>query len=105
MIVFIVQVSWFVAWLVLDEKRISSNRNGFFPCMTHSSQTDESSCSKLDISGRFMKFYSKALSSRVFQAVIIVLTLGFTGVGIGGSYLIRQKFEPELLLPAESYLR
>ena len=52
-----------------------------------------------------MKFYSKALSSRLFQAVIIVLTLGFTGVGIGGSYLIRQKFEPELLLPAESYLR
>ena len=41
----------------------------------------------------------------LFQGLIILLTLGFTGVGIGGSVMMRQKFEPELLLPAESYLR
>ena len=36
---------------------------------------------------------------------MLLATLVFTSVGVGGSYLIRQKFEPELLLPAESYLR
>ena len=36
---------------------------------------------------------------------MLLATLAFTSVGVGGSYLIRQKFEPELLLPAESYLR
>ena len=36
---------------------------------------------------------------------MLLATLTFTCVGVGGSYLIRQKFEPELLLPAESYLR
>ena len=39
------------------------------------------------------------------QAVVLLATLTFTSLGVGGSYLIRQKFEPELLLPAESYLR
>ena len=39
------------------------------------------------------------------QAGVLLATLTFTSLGVGGSYLIRQKFEPELLLPAESYLR
>ena len=103
--IYILQVSWFVAWLVLDEKRIISNRNGIIPCITQSSSPDQGCCSKINLSETFMKLYTKVLSSRVYQASIIILTLSFTGVGIGGSYLIRQKFEPELLLPAESYLR
>ena len=34
-----------------------------------------------------------------------MVTVGLTAVGAGGSALIRQKFDPVLLLPAESYLR
>ena len=52
---------------------------------------------------------SKYLSSQTldfpFQGLIIFLSLGFTGVGIGGSVMMRQKFEPELLLPALNYAR
>ena len=103
--IYVLQVSWFVAWLVLDEKRIINNRNGLVPCITHRQSSQESCCTRLDVSGTFIKFYSKLLSSRLFQVAIVLLTLTFTSVGIGGSYLIRQKFEPELLLPAESYLR
>lgn len=33
--VFILQSSWFVAWLTLDEKRIEGKRNGFFPWIAH----------------------------------------------------------------------
>lgn len=40
-----------------------------------------------------------------FQALVILLTLGFCGTGIYGTYLIRQEFDPVLLLPAQSYLR
>ena len=34
--IFLLQCSWFVAWLVLDERRIRANKNGFLPCcVTH----------------------------------------------------------------------
>ena len=34
--IFLLQISWFVAWLVLDERRIRANKNGILPCcITH----------------------------------------------------------------------
>ena len=39
--IFLLQISWFVAWLVLDERRIRENRNGILPCcITHQHQAD-----------------------------------------------------------------
>jgi len=102
--IYILQVSWFVAWLVLDEKRILSGRDGLFPCIVHK-DFEASECSKKDRAESFVKTYLKLLSSRIYQIVIIMLTLSFVGFGTWGSVLIRQKFEPELLLPADSYMR
>ena len=53
----------------------------------------------------FVKSYVKVLSFRMYKIIVITLTLVFMGCGIWGSVLIRQKFEPELLLPADSYMR
>jgi hypothetical protein len=33
--IFILQTSWFVAFLALDEKRIEEKRNGLIPCISH----------------------------------------------------------------------
>ena len=40
-----------------------------------------------------------------FQAAIFVISLAFLGIGIWGTLSIRQKFDPILLLPSDSYLR
>ena len=32
--IFVLQVSWTVAWLVLDQQRIERNRHGIFPWLT-----------------------------------------------------------------------
>jgi hypothetical protein len=37
--IFILQTSWFVAFLVLDEIRIEERRNGFLPCLQHKEWT------------------------------------------------------------------
>ena len=52
-----------------------------------------------------MKQYVKLLAYKCYKIFVIFLTLVFVGCGIWGSVLIRQKFEPELLLPADSYMR
>ena len=33
--IFLLQVSWLLAWLVLDEKRIRNQENGLLPCIIH----------------------------------------------------------------------
>ena len=38
--IFFLQVSWLLAWLVLDEKRIQDNKNGLLPCIIHQTQDD-----------------------------------------------------------------
>jgi len=36
--IFFLQVSWLLAWLVLDEKRIRDNKNGLLPCIIHQTE-------------------------------------------------------------------
>ena len=40
-----------------------------------------------------------------FQAVVLLVTLGFLGLGTWGTLSIRQEFDPVLFLPGDSYLR
>ena len=49
--------------------------------------------------------YGVLLSSRLYRALVLLLTLGLLAVGLWGSLLIQQKFDPKLLLPGDSYLR
>jgi len=102
--IYILQITWFTAFLSLDEKRIKSGRDGVIPCLVHK-DFKPSAFSNIDISGKILKVYAKLMGSRVFRAVVIVISLGLLGLGVWGSTLIKQKFDPELLLPTDSYLR
>ncbi len=33
-VVYLLQITWFVAWATLDEKRIREKRDGILPCLT-----------------------------------------------------------------------
>ena len=102
--IYVLQVSWFVAWMVLDEKRIQSGRDGLVPCIIHKN-FQPSECSRKDRGEAFVRSYGKLLSYRSYKLLVIIVTLSFAGFGIWGAVIIRQKFEPELLLPKDSYMR
>jgi len=102
--IYLLQVSWFAAWMVLDEKRIQSGRDGLFPCIVHENFTP-SECSRSNCSSVFQNIYSHLLSSRFYHLLVIILTLAFLTFGIMGTASIRQIFKPWLLLPAETYMR
>ena len=102
--IFLLQCSWFVAWLSLDEKRIESGRDGLVPCLVHKDYQPPA-CSNRQNSQLCITNYAKLLSSRIYKIIVITFTFGVLGVGIWGSYLMRMKFDPVLLMPAESYLR
>ena len=102
--IFLLQCSWFVAWLSLDEKRIESGRDGLVPCLVHKDYQPPA-CSNRQNSQLCITNYAKLLSSRIYKIIVITFTLGMLGIGIWGTYLMRREFDPVKLMPADSYLR
>jgi Niemann-Pick C1 protein len=52
-----------------------------------------------------MNVYSKCLSSWFFKIVVFLISCAFLSIGIWGTMRMRQKFDPVLLLPSDSYVR
>ena len=102
--IFLLQITWFVAWMALDERRINSGRNGLFPCIVHK-DFKPSISSQSNYGDMIVKKYAMVLSSSIFKFLVILFTLTLLLFGIWGSILIKQKFDVALLLPSDSYPR
>merc|ERR1719402_665033 len=79
--IFLLQVSWFVAWMSLDERRIESGRDGIIPCIIHKDYQPPTCC-KPNNSQVFSSAYAKLLSSRIYKLLVILFTTGLLGFGI-----------------------
>jgi len=102
--IFLLQISWFTAFLSIDEKRIRGGRDGLIPCYVHKKLTPPSWSSSA-LMTKLMSIIKKLLPSRLYKAMIVVASLIFLGFGSWGSVLIKQKFDPALILTKDSYLR
>ena len=102
--IFLLQCTWFVAWLSLDEARIESGRDGLVPCIVHKDYKPPA-CSSRDNGQLFFRMLAKMIKFKVFKLLVIVVTFATVGVSIWGSYLMRREFDPVKLMPADSYLR
>ena len=102
--IYLLQVSWFVAWMALDEGRVQDGRDGLLPCIVHKDYQPPE-CLKQKDNDLVIKFYTKLLSSSVFKVMTVIATLGFLVFGIWGWTEMRQEFDPILLMPSDSYLR
>lgn len=103
-VIFLLQVSWFVAWMSLDEKRIESGRDGVLPCIVHRDY-QPSTCTPRINGKALISSYAQLLPSRIYKTCIFISTALLLGFSIWGSTLIRIHFNPMLLMPSDSYLR
>ena len=101
--IFILQCTVFVAFLVIDEKRMSKNRNGCFWCYKHRNYTP-SSCSQVDILNVIFKWYGEIITKRPVQVISLVLTVGMLTVSVIGSSQLHKEFNPQWFIPQDSYL-
>uniref|UniRef100_A0A0K2U8Y5 SSD domain-containing protein n=1 Tax=Lepeophtheirus salmonis TaxID=72036 RepID=A0A0K2U8Y5_LEPSM len=105
------QVTFFVAWMVFDEKRISSGRNGCCPCIevkkvkkNTEEIMEDMEVESLSIMSKIFRFYASHLKFKPVKFLIILITMGFTSLGAYGNYLIEQKFDPIWFIPPHTYL-
>ena len=104
--IFLLQVTWFLAWMTLDEQRVAAGRDGVLPCVLHGQGSQGLVCVPQRRGGwSVASVYNVLLASKVFRACIILITLGIFGVGAWGWSMMKMKFDPVLLLPGDTYLR
>ena len=103
--IYLLQASWFVACLSLDEKRIKEKRSAFCPtCIQYPDNWEPSQSSQKQFAKRMMSHYARLLSSQIYKIFILFVTLSACGFGLWGAINMRTKFDPSLLLPPHSYL-
>ena len=101
--IFILQVTFFVAWIPFDEKRIQSKRNSFLCCLKMKNWKPlfgQKAHSQLF----FKNIYSKYLLNPKVKAVILFLTFSYFAVSCWGVSYLKQKFDPVWLFPTYSYV-
>ena len=108
--VYFYQITWFTAWLVIDQRRKLDNRNAFFPCIKHKKHDDDSSrlemkiskmsCKRFDLIGKYSDFLAKTPTRIVvFLTTVLVLAASFYG-----NYSLEKEFDPWLFLDPDSYV-
>merc|ERR1711915_77571 len=68
--IYLLQISWFVAWLVLDEQRVSTQSNALLPCVRHKDYKPDL---HKDNTSLFIRKYSSLLSSSLFKFIILLI--------------------------------
>ena len=104
--IYVLQATWFVAWLVLYERR----RESGLLCKSKSSDTYtvnskiytmETAKSYLP---DFWELFSNLLDQRIYHAFIILIGMTCFGFGLWGSLTIRRELIVSRFFPSDSYL-
>ena len=108
--IYFLQLSWFVAWMVIDQKRIEENRVSVLPCI----QVNREKAEKTDDGFQYsfenirkaaLNWYTNLLSYHTYCTIVILVTFAILGVGIYGTKNIQTHTEEVKNLPYDSYLR
>ena len=100
--IFLLSVTWFVAWMWVDECRVATGRNSILPCIRHAVDAKSGNSSAPSL---IFSTYLASLSSIPMAIIVVLTSLGLAAVGVWGSLNILQQFDPTLLLASDSYLR
>ena len=101
---FFFQITFFIALIVIDERRIIDKRRDCLVCVrvkTLSNGDDEEGEDSL---GKFMLRYANFLMKTWVKALVIVVFLGFFGGMAYSASKLEQEFDYEELLPSGSYV-
>ena len=101
--IYLLMVTWFVAWLTLDERRVEKKRNGLIPCITHQSYQPTAKFGE-NLTNKVLDLYTTLLTSTFLRILVICICLTFFGFGIYGWISIDQVFHFYKMVPSDSYL-
>ena len=103
--IFVLQSSWFVAWMTLDELRIQEKRDGLAPCLVHRDWIPPKWSTGTNTGKKVMSFVGNLFKRAPVQMLVLFTTAALLAVGVWGTLQIKVHFDPIKLMPKSSYLR
>ena len=104
LIVYLYQITFFSAWLVIDQRRLLANRNACLPCIKskqNETKIQSKSCSwTFDLVGKYADF----LAYKTTKITVLFATLGLLIASLYGNYMLEEEFDPWLFLSPKSYV-
>lgn len=93
-------VTFFVACLTIDEKRVAKNRNCCCPCVVHK---DAEVWWEPKLMPRFITFlYSKIVLTKPGKVVVILAAIALSAFSAEKVFHIKQKFDPVWFIPSST---
>lgn len=123
-LMYIFVITFVVAILTLDERRIRERRNSFIPCIIHTEKNTQKCC-ELNLMHRSLKLiyskfiltktgkvifffntYSKCIYMKIvlFKIIVIMSVICLSGFSLESLFKLQQKFDPQWFIPERTYL-
>ena len=93
--------SFFLGWLILDQKRIDDKRDAIFCCKKKTDEWTPNESSQTKFQGIFLQKYSTYLDKGLFKFVVIIVTTGLFIASCFGVKMMESKFDILKWLPDE----
>ncbi|KAL4236282.1 Patched domain-containing protein 3 [Mactra antiquata] len=101
---YILQSTYFVAIVTIDESRIEQRRNACLPCITHDSTYKPWKFYNYSLQQIFMsKVWGPFLTKTPVKVIVILFAMVLSGVNVWSFIHIKHDFDPSMYLPKDSY--
>ena len=91
--VFLQMASFFLAWLVIDQRRIDAKRDAVICCWKHGEDWEPNSCSQKSYMDLVFKNYAGTLHILPLKVAVLVLTASLFGVSCYGVSQLETNFD------------
>lgn len=102
--IFCYSVTFYVAVLSLDIRRIQDNRNGILFCYKHKKEI-KTSTGKTVFQNLMDKFYKNCVFTIPGKAIVILFTFIITGFSVQAIFNLEQRFDPKWFIPEDTYFK
>ncbi|WAR23982.1 PTHD3-like protein [Mya arenaria] len=101
---YILQTTYFVACVTLDERRIDSRRNACIICYKHPPDYKEWKHYNYSLQHEFMRrFWGPLLTKKPMKVFVIAVAIGLSALNIWSFIQLKHDFDPSMYLPSDSY--
>ena len=103
--IYVLQLTWFTAWLTIDTRRINSKRNACIPCCwKHPEDWNPLQITTVNYKQTIQETYLQLLDSDLYRMCVYIVTVSALGVGTYGLITMQTHFDETKLLPPGSYV-
>ncbi|XP_078317578.1 patched domain-containing protein 3-like isoform X2 [Crassostrea virginica] len=100
---FVLQSTFFVACLTLDQKRIAHQRDAILCCLAYKNFHPNKCSQKNFLALAFEKHIGPFLMKFPVKIIVVLVTVSLLGVNVYGFYHLKQDFDLVMYIPSNSY--